>query len=322
MHRKFWILSLTVVSACLLLSGVIVLTQKTPGDGGPGGSADACRSRYHRLHHRHQHQRRWRYRASAAIPSVRVRCAGRSIKRAGIHRRVRSSASPSTSAPAMSDMMRFTRCGLSMWTATSASETFAFRDFGTYGRVIVDGTTQPIGRDLAVGPRIILRGDNDKGAFNLAGGNNVVRGLAFQAFGDNVVQAAGTNNNLIEGNWFGLTVDGRDIHLRNAVHPEDGSGEGGIFVQMSGSNGANNTIQDNVLVGFKAGAINVQGSYNFVLSNTVGTRADGTVPDVSLSSKCRAQRSGQLVRRCGRRCFRHRQPGGVQPHRGDALPEH
>jgi len=169
----------------------------------------------------------------------------------------------------------------------SGSEPFAFRDFGGHGHVIIDGTTQPIGRDLSSGPRVILRGDNRKGTFTLTGGRNVVRGLAFQGFGDLTVSVPATNENLIEDNWFGLTITGTAIYLRNPEHPEDGSGETGIFVQKSGANGATNTIQNNVLVGFKASAISVQGDYNTILSNTVGTYADGTVPDVRPERKCR-----------------------------------
>jgi hypothetical protein len=169
----------------------------------------------------------------------------------------------------------------------SGFETHAFREFGTYGQVIIDGTTQPIGRDLADGPRIILRGDNKKGAFDLTGGWNVIRGLAFQGFANNMVTIPATNENLVEQNWFGLNVAGDDIYLRNLLVPEDGSGEAGIYAQMSGSNGTTNTIQSNVLVGFKGVAISVQGDYNAVLSNTVGTRADGTVPDVRADRKCK-----------------------------------
>ncbi len=171
--------------------------------------------------------------------------------------------------------------------ANSGFETHAFREFGVYGKVIIDGTTQPGGRALTVGPRIVLRGDNKKGAFNLTGGRNVIRGLAFQGFANNMVTIPATNENLVEQNWFGLNVAGNDIYLRNLAFPEDGSGEAGVYAQMSGSNGTTNTIQSNVLVGFKGVAISVQGNNNFVLSNTVGTHADGTVPDVRADRKCK-----------------------------------
>ncbi len=169
----------------------------------------------------------------------------------------------------------------------SGFETHAFRDFGTYGKVIIDGTTQPGGRALTVGPRIVLRGDNKKGAFNLTGGRNVIRGLAFQGFANNMITIPATDENLVEQNWFGLNVAGDDIYLRNSAYPEDGGGEAGIYAQMSGSDGTTNTIQSNVLVGFKGVAISVQGNNNFVLSNTVGTRADGTVPAVRDDRKCK-----------------------------------
>ena len=103
--------------------------------------------------------------------------------------------------------------------STQTSEPFIFRDFGNYGHVIIDGTTQPGGRDLADGPRIILRGDNRKGVFTLTGGRNVIRGLAFQGFGDNVISIPFTNSNLVEGNWFGLTTAGDDIYLRDPLRP-------------------------------------------------------------------------------------------------------
>jgi len=169
------------------------------------------------------------------------------------------------------------------------SEQFIFRDFGSYGHAIIDGTTQPIGRDLTAGPRIILRGDNRKGVFTLTGGHNVIRGLAFQGFGDEVLSIPFTDENLVEGNWFGLNIAGDDIYLRNPIeHPEDGSGETGIHLYGSlAGGGYTNTIQNNVLVGFKGAAIQVDGSYNFILSNTVGTRADGTAPEVRPERKCK-----------------------------------
>ncbi len=167
----------------------------------------------------------------------------------------------------------------------SSSEPFAFRDFGTSGQVIIDGWTQPdYESKRADAPRIVLRGDNYKGVFTLTGGNNVIRGLAFQGFGDWMVSVPGTSNNLVEENWFGLTVTGTDIYLRNLAYPEDGSGEAGIYVQ---SGGATNTVQNNILVGFKGVAINVDSDNSFILSNTVGTRADGTVPDIRPERHCK-----------------------------------
>lgn len=166
--------------------------------------------------------------------------------------------------------------------STQTSEPFIMRDFGTNGKIIVDGSTQPVGR--AAGPRIVLRGDNNKGVFTLTGGNNVIRGLAFQGLGDRMVSVPGTSNNLIENNWFGLTTDGNEIYLRNLDDPERGSGEAGVYVQ---SGGVNNIVQNNVLAGLDQTAITLDGSNSFVLSNTVGTRADGTLPTVRWERLCR-----------------------------------
>ncbi len=169
--------------------------------------------------------------------------------------------------------------------STQTSDNYIFRDFNN-GQITVNGATQPPGRPLSEGPRIILRGDNKEGVFNVKGGDNAIRGLAFQGFGGNVINVSGNDgNNLIEDNWFGLTITGTEIYLRDPdAHPEDGSGETSIYVQ-SGS--VSNTVQNNVLVGFKAGAINVQSDDSFILSNTIGTRADGTVPEVREDRKCK-----------------------------------
>jgi len=169
-------------------------------------------------------------------------------------------------------------------TSGQSDITFIFRDFGTDGQVIVDGETQPIGRDLAEGPRIILRGDNDQGVFTLTGGNNIIRGLAFQGFGDRVISVPGTSNNLIEDNVFGLTITGTEIYLRDPDDAGKGSGETGIYVQSGGNN---NTIQNNILTGFDQGAIALDGDDSFLLNNIIGTRADGTIPAVRPERLCR-----------------------------------
>lgn len=166
--------------------------------------------------------------------------------------------------------------------SAQTSEPFVMRDFGTDGQVTVDGSTQPVGR--TTGPRIILRGDNKKGVFSLTGGANVIRGLAFQGFGDRMVSVPGTSDNLVENNWFGLSTAGDEIYLRNTEDPERGSGEAGIYVQ---SGGTGNVVQNNVLAGFDQTAITMDGDDSYVLSNTVGTRADGTLPPIRWERKCR-----------------------------------
>jgi hypothetical protein len=167
--------------------------------------------------------------------------------------------------------------------ANSGSEVFAFRDFGTSGRVIVDGRTQPRGRAWSSGPRVFLRGDNQKGVFTLTGGNNTVRWLGFQGFGDRMVSIPGTSSNLVEYNWFGLWAAGDAIFLRDTNDAEKGSGEAGIYAQ---SGGTTNTVQLNILAGLDQAAIAMDSDRSYVLSNTVGTRADGTLPAVRWNRSC------------------------------------
>ncbi len=291
MHRKFWIFLLTALLSALVLTGGVLavaapmakpvprvplapadlaptywLTVTTTSDaGGSDPNSERCETHSPCTLRRAINEARWH---SAADEVFHI-------------------------AFAIPDTDPGYDAAHGVWIITvnsdnSGSETHAFRELGTYGQVIVDGTTQPGGRDLADGPRIILRGDNEKGAFTLTGGRNVIRGLAFQGFANNMITIPATDENLVEQNWFGLNVAGDDIYLRNPLMPEDGSGEAGIYAQMSGSHGATNTLQSNVLVGFKGVAISVQGNDNFVLSNTVGTRADGAVPDIRFDRKCKA----------------------------------
>lgn len=168
--------------------------------------------------------------------------------------------------------------------ANSGAEVFAFRDFGTAGQVIIDGATQPRRRAFSSGPRVILAGDNSKGAFTLTGGNNVIRWLGFQGFGDRMVSVPGTSNNLIESNWFGLAASGSSIALRDTSDPEKGSGKVGVYAQ---SGGVNNVVQLNKLAGLDQAAIALDGNQSFVLSNTVGLRASGTLPAVAWNRQCR-----------------------------------
>jgi hypothetical protein len=57
---------------------------------------------------------------------------------------------------------------------------------------------------------------------------------------------------------------------------------GGVYALASD----NNTIRSNVISGAFARAIDIQGTNNVVTGNVIGTRADGTVPDVAEGNKC------------------------------------
>jgi hypothetical protein len=143
------------------------------------------------------------------------------------------------------------------------------------GDVIIDGATQPNGR--TDGPKIIIVGP-DTGqkdgliVGDIAGDDNIViRGLAFQNLKTHL--SVNTKNNLIENNWFGLADDGMNPYVRND-DPEDGSGSAGISF-TSGS--MNNTVRNNVFLGFDGVAAAIRGEGNRFENNLVGTRADGSV---------------------------------------------
>jgi hypothetical protein len=151
----------------------------------------------------------------------------------------------------------------------------------------IDGDTQPGGR--SDGPKIIVRGPEKvpNGYGMVLEDDSTIRGLAFQRLRMHI-QLNGSNN-VVEDNWFGLSDDGQDAYLRDSEHPEDGSGQSGI---STADNNTNNRVQNNHLTHFRAAAINVRGDDSFVLSNTVGTRVDGTVPDVRADRKCKSNAFG------------------------------
>ncbi|HNT78022.1 MAG TPA: hypothetical protein PKH77_23660, partial [Anaerolineae bacterium] len=151
----------------------------------------------------------------------------------------------------------------------------------------IDGSTQAGGR--SDGPKIILRGPENvpEGYALVLEEGSTVRGLAFQKFRMHI-QLNGSDNT-VEECWFGLTDDGMDAFLRDEEHPEDGSGQSGV---TTADNNTNNRIQNNALTHFRAAAISVRGDSSFVLSNTVGVRADGTAPTVREDRKCKANAFG------------------------------
>lgn len=144
------------------------------------------------------------------------------------------------------------------------------------GQVVIDGETQPGGRED--GPKIVLVGPGSGQkdgliAGDVAGDDSIeIRGLAFQNFKTHII--VNTDNNLIENNWFGLTSDGADVYLRND-DPEDGSGNSGIALSAGADN---NTIRNNVFAGLDGVSVAIRGDNNLFESNLVGTKADGSVP--------------------------------------------
>jgi hypothetical protein len=144
------------------------------------------------------------------------------------------------------------------------------------GDITIDGFTQPGGR--VDGPKIMLVGlgtgqyDGIKLGENLTQGNNVIRGLGFQNFGEHLYVAS--TGNTVEDNWFGLSDAGTEPYLRDD-EPEDGSGTSGVAVTAGADN---NVIQNNVFVGFDGVSAAIRGDSNSFLNNLVGTMSDGSVP--------------------------------------------
>lgn len=145
------------------------------------------------------------------------------------------------------------------------------------GGIIIDGSTQPGGRDN--GPKIILVGpgtgqwDGIKLGENVTQGANEIHGLGFQKFKTHIY--ASSSSNIIANNWFGLNDDGTGIVLRGGGE-DDGSGNTGISVV---ENVTDNVIQDNVFTGLAGVAAAINGDDTTFSGNYVGTIADGTVPD-------------------------------------------
>jgi hypothetical protein len=145
------------------------------------------------------------------------------------------------------------------------------------GQVVIDGTTQPGG--TTTGPKIFIVGPTTGAKNGLIVGTNAagdhdgneIRGLAFQNFKDHLI--INSNNNLIEGNWFGLSDDGTEPYLRND-DPEDGSGSSGVALS-AGVTG--NLIQNNIFLGFDGVSAAFRGDANTFDSNYVGTNKDGLV---------------------------------------------
>jgi hypothetical protein len=139
-----------------------------------------------------------------------------------------------------------------------------------YGQTTIDGTTQPDGR--VDGPKIIVDGqDAHNIGLILRQNDNVLRGLAFQNFRDTHVSIS-SDNNLIEGCWFGLSDDGTTLSSGSDTEPELDSG-------VAWAAGADdNTVRNNVFAGFAGASAAIRGNRAVFSGNTIGTNASGLVP--------------------------------------------
>jgi hypothetical protein len=142
-------------------------------------------------------------------------------------------------------------------------------------QIIIDGDTQPNGR--ATGPKIFIvgPGTGQKDGLvvgDIAGDDSIqIYGLGFQNFKTHMY--VNTDDNIIEGNWFGLNGAGTAPYIRND-EPEDGSGNTGISFNGSPTN---NVVRNNVFLGFDGVAAAIRGDDNLFEHNLIGTKADGSV---------------------------------------------
>jgi hypothetical protein len=155
------------------------------------------------------------------------------------------------------------------------------------GQTIVDGTTQssrPGARASTAGPSVFIRGTPTSNQFDqivFSGDSNELRGVGLQYAS---VQFNGSNN-VIEDNWLGLTLDGTAIQFP-LDDPERNNRAFISTAETPLADDGNNLIQNNTLAGSRTGAIELRSDNSTVTGNQVGTRADGTLPDVPANVQC------------------------------------
>ncbi len=182
---------------------------------------------------------------------------------------------------------------LGTWTISLGARLILSREntLETLGQVTIDGGERPIPEEpmpmqegpmpeeeVHGDPAIIL--ETNDWPIEIKSSHNTLRNLSIK--GGGILQLkADAAETVVEYNWFGLTDDGQALAIADEDNQRGLSGTGAILVQASMS-----VIQHNVAAGFTGRAINVTGEANTIDANWVGTRADGTVPDVNIRIKC------------------------------------
>jgi len=138
---------------------------------------------------------------------------------------------------------------------------------------VIDGASQPGGRSN--GPKIIVNGGNIRMGKIAGDDYNAVYGIAVQ--GGEIALIG--DYSIIENCWAGLTDDGQSIHYLD----DDPTQSNQASISSSGDY---NLIKDNVTANSKIVSLDIPGNYNTVIGNYVGTRADGTVDEVTYNRKC------------------------------------
>lgn len=139
------------------------------------------------------------------------------------------------------------------------------------GQIVIDGTTQPEGRDS--GPKIFVRGTNSQQILIVDSRGNIIRGLGLQGFGIQV----NFGSNFIEENWLGLNEDGQSIFYINDNNAIDNRATI-QDAETPPSQVGGNVYRNNVVTGSRATAMTIRSDDSWVVGNYIGTRADGTIP--------------------------------------------
>jgi hypothetical protein len=153
------------------------------------------------------------------------------------------------------------------------------------GSVTLDGSTQGALPD-ATGPQgrtneppIFIPGTPDFDSFKVGNNNNLIRYIGFQGL---KLSFTGGSNNIAEELWLGLTSDGNSIYFINDDAEVDNKA---VIEELETS--SNNIYRNNVITGGRTDAITKRGDNGEITNNLIGTRADGTVPEVPSNRYCK-----------------------------------
>jgi hypothetical protein len=153
------------------------------------------------------------------------------------------------------------------------------------GDVTLDGSTQgalpgatgPQGR--TDGPPVFISGTPQFESFKVNSDNNIVRAIGFQGLR---LSFTGGSDNIAEQLWLGLTSDGESIYFIN----DDANRDNNANIEEL-ETGSNNIYRNNVITGGRTDAITKRGDNGEITNNLIGTRADGTVPEVPSNRYCK-----------------------------------
>jgi hypothetical protein len=154
------------------------------------------------------------------------------------------------------------------------------------GLTTIDGDTQPGGR--TDGPKIIFLDSDDSDvtdySLEVESAQNTIRNISWRGGGMIFLKEVSGKggSNTVENVWIGLSDDGQEIAFRDPSDPKRLGTGGGVKATSDG-----NIIRNNFIAGAYARAIDIDGGDdNVVQGNFIGTRADGSVPQVSEGIKC------------------------------------